>query len=488
MNKTFLIVAVIILITYRASAQECNCLESFNWMIYTFENNDAGFRYVIDKKGVEDYKQFTASLKEKAIGISKLNGCQELMSDWLKYFRSGHIGVFVKDTIDDTKQPSDAAIRLQYKNEKTIDMTEKSLIAALEKKQNKNPIEGIWSDGNYTLGIIGNENSDEKFTAFIIKADSVYWIPKQIKAELTLHDDNKTFGVDYYMRNHSKETTSAMFTNDSSSLLLMKNNYWKRIYPKSSMTKKEELMLLFSTSKLPFVERLSDKTLYLRIPSFEAEQKHFIDSTMSKNDNLITSTPNLIIDIRNGTGGSDASYEEIIKYLYTNPIREMGVQLLATELNAKAYEKYSKQYDDSSRINHCLNVAKKMRKNIGKFITMDTNTFDMDTFPKIFPFPKKVAIICNQNNGSTDEQFLIDAKQNTKVKVFGRPTLGTLDISNMNVIDFADNHFVLAYCMSKSFRIPEYCIDGVGIQPDYFIDDAIKDSDWVDYVRILIEQ
>ncbi|MDP3557585.1 MAG: S41 family peptidase [Bacteroidota bacterium] len=486
-NKLFTLFTIIMFV-FNASAQECNCSESFDWMVNTFEKNDAGFQYVIDKKGEDEYKKHTALYKEKAKGITNLNDCQAIMYGWLRYFRPGHIFVNIKESGKNGKEPSDEEIRLQYKNAKTIDLTEKQLINSLEKKHNKNPIEGVWSNGDYSIGIISEEKSSKNFTAFIIKADSVYWLPKQIKAEFTLNDDAKIFSVDYYMRNHSKEVTQAKFIDASCTLLSLYGNYWTRIYPKSALTKKEDLLISFSKSNLPFVEKLSDKTIYLRIPSFASEQKKNIDSVLAKYDKQISSTQNLIIDIRNGTGGSDDSYSNLVPYLYTNPIRGMGVQLLATELNAKGYERYAKQYSDTENINYCNGVAAKMRANLGKFIALSDKTYGIDSLAKVLPYPQKVAVICNQNNGSTDEQFLLEAKQSRKVKVFGRPTGGMLDISNMNVIDFPNGKFVLGYCMSKSYRIPNYCIDGVGIQPDYFIDDAISDEDWIEYTKSVLEQ
>ena len=129
-----------------------------------------------------------------------------------------------------------------------------------------------------------------------------------------------------------------------------------------------------------------------------------------------------------------------------------------------------------------------MRENTGKFINLSDETVSTMSLDKILPYPQKVAIICNQNNGSTDEQFLITAKQSRKVKVFGRPTGGMLDISNINEVDFPNGKFVLGYAMSKSYRIPNYCIDGVGVQPDCFIDDAISESDWIEYTKTVLEQ
>jgi len=74
-----------------------------------------------------------------------------------------------------------------------------------------------------------------------------------------------------------------------------------------------------------------------------------------------------------------------------------------------------------------------------------------------------------------------------KVKIFGRPTFGTLDISNMTYVDFPDGNYQLGICMSRSYRIPDLTIDGTGVQPDCFLDDFIRIADWVDYARPILE-
>ena len=46
--------------------------------------------------------------------------------------------------------------------------------------------------------------------------------------------------------------------------------------------------------------------------------------------------------------------------------------------------------------------------------------------------------------------------------------------------------FWMGYCMSKSFRIPDFCIDDIGLQPDYFIDRTI--TDWVKFTQDVLEE
>lgn len=490
MKRIGLSLLIMAIVISNVSAQDCNCKESFKWMINIIENNDAGFQYIIDKKGIEDYKKHTALFEDKSKNAISVDSCQYIMNQWLKYFRPGHIGVSKKENNTKVENPQkiDAEIRLQFKNEKTIDLTQENLIAHLESKKDRNPIEGIWINGNYTIGIIGDTKTHRKFTAFIIEADSIYWLPKQVKAEFSLNTDNRSYTVDYLMRDHSKIKTEATFVNDSNSILNVNNTIWLRKDPKVSLSKKDEIFLSFIKSSKPFVEKLSEKTVYLRIPSFERGRKKEIDDILTKYNDLIISTPNLIIDIRNGTGGSDNSYSNILPYLYTNPFRIVGIDIYSTELNANEFENYSKMSTDTSKINFYHQLSNRMKANIGKYISLFDKPFEVYSLDKVLPYPKKVAIICNQHNGSADEQFLMTAKQSYKVKVFGKPTHGALDISNLNEIDFPNGKFKLSYGMSRSYRIPSYCIDGVGIQPDFFIDDAIPEYDWVEYTKTKLEE
>lgn len=482
---------ILLLISMRLMAQECDCGKDFNWIVETWEKNDAGFQYVVDKKGKDEYQKILSVLRSESAKTKSMVTCQKIMWEYLRFFRKGHAGVRanLEQATNSQEQLKPEEIRKKYSAEKKIELDEKQLKALLDKKNGKNPIEGIWVNNYYTLGILQDDKIKNMYNAFIIKADSVYWMPKQVKATFFTTNDPQKFGGTWKMRDHSKDTSWAEFSGDSKNLLKTNNDYYRRLYPKSNADAREDVFYEFISATVPYARKISDKTVYVRIPSFLPENKKKIDSMLEKNHQLITSTENMIIDIRYGTGGGDGSYKELIKYIYTNPIRSVGVQLLGTELNAQAYEKYAAEEDSSNKgeIKRMKDLAKKLRENPGKFVDQGEVIY-VDSSFRPLPFPKKVGILVNHNNGSTDEQFLLDAKPSRKVKVFGWTTGGMLDISNVNSLNSPDGKFTLGYCMSKSFRIPHYCIDGVGIQPDYFIDEKIPEMEWIEYTRKTLEE
>ena len=236
----------------------------------------------------------------------------------------------------------------------------------------------------------------------------------------------------------------------------------------------------------PFVRNYDSTTAYLCIPTFDSRYKKAIDSVIHANSNLLYSSKNLIIDIRDNGGGDDASYDEVLPLLYTNPIRTVSVAHLSTPNNNKIWEHYVTR-NDVTAANKAIYVGylKKLNANPGKFIVLHDSVYMM-RYKKVTQFPQNVAIMINGNNGSTAEQFLLAARQSKKVKLFGTTTMGELDISNMYSIISPDGKYTLWYCISKSLRVPENSIDNKGISPDFYLDKSIPKSQWLPYVAQMI--
>lgn len=115
--------------------------------------------------------------------------------------------------------------------------------------------------------------------------------------------------------------------------LRLGNYILKRKFPVSTADPNADQYYKFLTAQTPYMDQWNNNTLYFRIPSFESSAKTAIDSILNVWKDRILKTENLIIDIRNGTGGSDASYQGILPFVYTNPIRTVGVEYLSTKLN-----------------------------------------------------------------------------------------------------------------------------------------------------------
>ena len=346
--KNYFVLSFTMLILLSACKQDCECESNFAWTKKTFEENDAGFQYILNKKGEQAYDIHNKLIAGKIKSAKNNAECAKILNEWLAFFRSGHIGLTRED-----------------------------------------------------------------------------------------------------------------------------GDYFKSV----------------STEK-PYLEEINETTLLLRIPSFMISEKKDIDDIILFNKEKILRTENLIIDLRNNGGGADQSFNEILPLIYTNPIRTIGVEFLSTKQNNKYLLDITLNPDmDKSSKEWAKKAYDILEQQLGEFVNINPDIINIYKQDKINTYPKNVAILINNGNASTTEQFLLAAKQSKKVKLFGVTTSGALDFSNVCKIESPSKEFQLWYCISKSHRIPKMTIDEIGIQPDYYLDETIYQNRWVEFVtEILIQK
>lgn len=475
-------------------AQSCDCAATFDWMVKTFAENDAGFPSVLGSKGTPAYEQHTAALRATAMRTGTVEDCGTVLSDWLSWFRQGHIGIWAKDP-ERPEQPMPELPPVI----RPIDMTEQQVRDRFASKGYvPHPVEGIWSSGTLRFAILRKGRTD-RFDAVILQTASEHKKPKDVLMELHQRAGSDTLDGTIYLTMtvggrfataYSPYPIQAVVKGDDRSLLDAFGLY-QREFPAGRVTPMDSALFGYRNSRDPFALPLNDRTMYVRIPSFSMDAKAAIDSLLAVNDAPIRDHANLIIDIRNGTGGGDAAYGALIPYLYTTPIRGMDIAIRSTPMNADAYAGYARFYpDDTASANGLLRLAERLRREPGAFVPRDVQgrTVQVDSSFVASAMPERVAILCNGGNGSTDEQFLLDVRGSWKVKLFGQPTRGSIDVSNLNEVDSPDGYFTMAYAMSRSYRMPQMIIDDRGIQPDHFLDDSLPDDQWITYVRRLLER
>ncbi|GAB4517734.1 MAG: hypothetical protein Tsb004_28120 [Allomuricauda sp.] len=481
MKRTILI--ALFLLPLLSHAQNCDCESHFRWVKDTFEENDAGFTYALEQKGEYAYQVHNASFIKKIQDIQDADSCMATIRDWLTFFRIGHFYLGTSNprkTNSNIKQPDREAIIKAFRHEEKFNLDVDVFKSSLSRKKTPD-FEGIWFSAPYTVGIV---KSGDDHIGFIIEGDGTYWSKNQVKLRI-----KKDSSAVYYMRDHSEQ----LFR----STKLLGKNYlqtgfvtFKRLLPTFEPDPKIERHMTSMLSKTPFVEMSDGHTAYLRIPSFDGTLKPVIDSVIRVNKDLILNHPNLIIDLRNNGGGSDRSYSEVLPILYTNPIRTIGTAYLSTPLNN------NRMLDFINDPSYGMTTAEKkwakesyekLEEKRGQFVNLDSTTLELTRYDTIYPFPKKVGILINGNNGSTAEQFLLAAKQSQKVKLFGTTTAGVLDISNIHFVTSPCGDLTLGYSISKSMRIPYMAIDGKGIQPDYYIDSSIPDYQWIDFTQSILK-
>lgn len=470
-----LFVFLVSLVSTPSAAQDCDCEANFQWVKKTFEENDAGFQYIIDAKGEAAYEVHNKLIEDRIKSAKTLSECGPILYEWLRFFRSGHMGIRLLKTPGEgaSSLPSDKPVAVY----ETVDTDIQAFKTYLNSKTDAD-YEGIWETEPYKIGIKKDGNG---YTGFIVESGADTWTPGQVKLRITNEGGKEK--IVFYMRDHTPmEYDKVELLADN--YIRFGSTYLKRLLPFIPSDVKMDAYFRSLMATQPYMEGVDENSLLIRIPSFGGSYKAAIDSVIAANRDSILSTRNLIIDLRNNGGGSDFSTRELMPFLYTNPIRTVSVQFRSTPLNNATFLKLANDtvlFDAETR-DYFNGMYEKMEKRIGEFVSMnesDVRTLELDT---IYPNPANVAVIVNENCASATEQFLLAARQSRKVKVFGVTTFGALDVSNVVDAISPSGDFELLYCMSKSLRIPGMVIDDRGIQPDFYMDKDIPVEDWVKYI------
>ncbi|MDR3218275.1 MAG: hypothetical protein LBU22_04725 [Dysgonamonadaceae bacterium] len=178
LRKCLLLIVVFFAGVVAAIAQNCDCERNFVWVKKTFEENDAGFRYVIDKKGLSEYEKQNVVVLEKVKSAQNNYECAEILNNWLHFFRKNHIGIEVLRNDDIAESPQQTVKSFPDWEKVSIDTL---LFKHYLHEKKELDIEGIWDDEVYKIGI---KNINGQYIGFIISSMAEEWKTGQVKFKI----------------------------------------------------------------------------------------------------------------------------------------------------------------------------------------------------------------------------------------------------------------------------------------------------------------
>ncbi|WP_166642011.1 S41 family peptidase [Pedobacter duraquae] len=410
------------------------------------------------------YRKRTQVALEQSASIKTPAHCIYLINDWLTFFRDGHIQIGRNRISKDLEK-----VKLQGRIQaiESIGLSNDQLTNL----KNTKGITGIYwnEDSSARIAVIRNKTLFRDYAGVVISAKAGMWLPGQVVLELKSGKDTlKGIMYDkYYI--------------PTSVSLLIKGNALGSFKREGSKQSSGEI---FSEATVAS-KVLSTKTLYIKISTFNQNNARNIDSLFKANQSNLSKMPNLILDLRNNGGGADFAYSPITPYIYTKTVRNIGADVLATDDNIAGWAAIATTNglppDQKVFISH---VIEKMEQGKGKLVSFsDDSNISLDS---VATYPQKVIILINKHCASTTEEFLLLAKQSSKVTLMGEHTAGVLDYSNMRGADFSCMPYMLYWATSRSRRIDEgLAIDNIGITPDKVLS---PEQNWINEAKYYIEK
>jgi hypothetical protein len=485
--KTFLIVFFAISINTTLLSQTTDCMKDFEFLVKKVQADYPGYNDKVTNANRAQLATLEKEIKRKI--TSYPDSCGYYLNEYTDFFKDYHLKVR-RIWKENNQQPEIMDVSTYGKNLYiNVDSLQQATV-------NAKGIEGVW-DGFWQKFVITKDG--EKYVGIVVNNRG--WKSGQILYEFepvndTLFDvinhslvkDRKTYKTKASIHLNGKVIEfhdDTRFVRKTDSDIFDKTILYSYVplYPNGTNTYYVAMYL-------------NDSTFFLRIPGFDDDDANEI---VLQHWDEIMARPNLIIDIRNNGGGQDEYYQELAKLIYTKPYESKGVEWYASKGNIKLFEdaiKNGEIKDGEEGMKWTQTLVDAMKKNVGGFVTHPYSVSD-DTMVEedtVYPMPRRVGIIINENNGSSAEQFLLAAKESDKVILFGNcNTAGVLDYSNATLNPLPSNKYQLLYPMTRSKRLPENPIDNIGIAPDIIIPfpatEQLYDKldSWVYFVKNYLE-
>lgn len=467
------------------SAQNSKCQEDFKWLTNYIENNLPAYQNDINDANKADYLVFKAALKQEAVIANSVKSCFKPMVKYTEYFFDNHTRLVSNSTIQ-VDESSEESI-LKFKESDVYKSVERVAIDVDSMKQKysvypRNDIEGLYvsNGGAYEVALVKNNDGHRDYIGIILSSKSSLWEPGMVKFELINTGDN-TFDAFYYYRNHS-----IVFNADEVFDKGTLTEGWSK--SKLSTTEEKDSRVNETPRSLFHFEKLNNTTNYLYLGSFDGALKPRYDSLYKAIAPKIKELPNLIVDIRNNGGGSDANIKFLREIMYTGEYEGGRQQIWNSDGVQAQYENFLEKVssDPSTYGKDTIKWVKFMLKRIKKG---DKNSFIYTSRrkrPMKFKgkeYPKKIVVIQSKFTGSTAENVVISAMNSDKTTTIGDNTGGYIGYGNIFDKESPSGAFKLwASTTQNDYKMQ---FEANGIPPQIKLS---QDVDWVEEALKIFEK
>lgn len=459
--------------------QYCKCDSTFHIVKYHIETNYAGWFDKINQFDRTAFDELTNSVSKNTKSISIDSLCYKEIKKYVAYFKDDHLHLNLRASRAQNKTES-KPIEIE-----TIHITETELLGYLNSSKKIKPVEGIWENETYKIGITKSKENPKLFNGVILTSKNENWILGEVK--LTIKQEGKNaYRLTFITGDKTEaiENKAFIFKNilDARDLTL------SRVFPISKETVNLDDYALETDPTNPKLSFPKKDLAVWTFPNFFQQNLDVVKILLQKHKSKLETTKNWIIDLRSNEGGDVKVGNELLPYLYTKPIIWSTEFSRLTEDNFnKWYNTYVRDYYESlskpeqQQIDSIFAITKSNFGKFGRWMSNENIIADTISFNTTTAFPEKVVILIDQNTFSSGELFTILARQSGKVVVMGEKSAGTIDYGN--VLRYKTN------CPSISLSLPSsrnnwldkgISIDRDKVQPDLYIPKNV--SNWINYV------
>jgi hypothetical protein len=450
MKYYFLIVLLSFATSSKIFGQECDCLKNIRLLQQKIEDNQASYQHqVVEQKRLNEYLLFRTDINSKAKSITTKKGCLGLVSLYLSFFRDEHSFISYED---------------KY-------VPEPNKILKPKRKRNCKPLpfEGVWyfQDGSFSIDIFQPKNTTGQWAGVIKDDNTKIWKKGQIKIEFINNVNGSWSGV-YWGRNLIPKKYNLHLT-DSTMTIGRKLIFYRKPQVQQNTA--------IGSNDLLFMQ-LSERTNYLKIPSFDLSFKASIDSIILNNRLAITSKENLIIDLRNNGGGGFDAFQSILPYVLDTNVTEVPYcgSVWVSDENYAYYDRTKYEFTETKQDSiDGLKYVDFLKDNIGCFAPIECYN---DQIQLDKNSPSNIAIVFNRYTASTAEGFILQASKSKKVQTYGENSAGAVSYGDWMPLEIPDLNIWVAVTTKKMVFKSNEDFESIGISPDKDLE-YTSENEWL---------
>lgn len=458
--------------------QNCNCDSIFLQTQKTVEENYAGWFDKVTTSNKTAYNEWTDTQYSLSKKITSDSICAKQLQEWISFFKDKHLRIrYNRPKVVQGNQAETKAIHILANK-----LTETQIMTYLSKGKRLDPIEGVYENASYKLGI--TKVKPGLFYATIITTTNENWKPGEIKLVI------KRIG-DKYEGTFYEGDKSGISTHE----VQVKNNildfdivFYEKIYPAAKV---KDDITEYEMSKDKYAPGLTfkDDVAVWKFPSFENNSYEQTAYLLKKYKEKLETTAYWVLDLRNNSGGDYSIGLQLLEYIYASPVILYNAEMRMTKSNFDVwYKSYISNYYESldslgkNKLDERLN---KIKANYNKMYNEDGKPADTLTMDKVKPFPKKIALLINEKTVSSGELFTMVARQSNKVVVVGTNSGGMMDYGN--IVNYK------TACQAIRIQLPTnrqlwldtgFSVDREGLKPDVFF----RGENWIEQAIQIIKQ
>lgn len=220
--------------------------------------------------------------------------------------------------------------------------------------------------------------------------------------------------------------------------------------------------------------RVDADTYLIRFPSCDPAEITPEEVQRMVDAYLASGCENMVLDIRGNSGGSDNTYEPLLRLLYDREGDLHNIQYRVSELAIAYVREFAGDTERGRR-----RIEQLRQASPGEFLPVASTTYTI-RYDSVSPLPRRAALLVDARVGSSGEQLVLELRAcSSRTTICGQDnTLGCLDYSNCEILRFPqDTSRWMQLPVTRSCRVDEgRGIDRDGIAPDVRIPLPLPDT------------